>query len=125
MTFLIPGLLPYGYLVLLHGDPGCWQVRYSAGVDEARCGWAAVPAEESVGAGCSRGPAIYFNADMSSLDFREEYDLHEIKNGREFRFEPDFNLYRQAQFVKTMNKYKPSIICIDSLSSCSGGEGSG
>ena len=67
-----------------------------------------------------QGPAIYFNADMSSLDFREEYDLHEIKNGREFRFEPDFNLYRQAQFVKTMNKYKPSIICIDSLSSCSG-----
>jgi hypothetical protein len=63
---------------------------------------------------------IYFNADMSSLDFQEEYDLHEIKNGHRFHFEPDFNLYRQAQFVKTMNRVKPSMICIDSLSSCSG-----
>ena len=43
-----------------------------------------------------RGPVIYFNADMSSLDF-EEYDLHEIKNGQDFHFVPDFNLYRQAQ----------------------------
>jgi len=66
------------------------------------------------------GPVIYFNADMSTMDFEEEYDLHEIKNGKSFHFVPDFNLYRQAQFVKKMNEVKPSMICIDSLSSCSG-----
>jgi len=66
------------------------------------------------------GPVIYFNADMSTMDFEEEYDLHEIKNGQRFHFVPDFNLYRQAQFVKKMNEVKPSMICIDSLSSCSG-----
>ena len=63
---------------------------------------------------------IYFNGDMSEQDFEEEFDLHEIKNQKDFYFEPDFNLYRRMQFVKTMNEVKPKMICIDSLSSCSG-----
>lgn len=117
--FLIPGLLPYGYLVLLHGDPGCGKSATALALMKHVVD--GVPFQlKNQSVPVEQGPAIYFNADMSSLDFREEYDLHEIKNGKEFRFEPDFNLYRQAQFVKTMNKYKPSIICIDSLSSCSG-----
>jgi hypothetical protein len=67
-----------------------------------------------------QGPVIYFNGDMSEQDFEEEFDLHEIKNQDQFFFEPDFNLYRRVQFVKTMNRIKPKMICIDSLSSCSG-----
>ena len=117
--FLIPGLLPYGYLVLLHGDPGCGKSATALAMMKHVVDGIPFQLKNQL-VPVQRGPAIYFNADMSSLDFREEYDLHEIKNGKDFRFEPDFNLYRQAQFVKTMNKYKPSIICIDSLSSCSG-----
>ena len=117
--FLIPGLLPYGYLLLLYGDPGCGKsatalalMKHVVDGIPFRLKNQSVPIK--------RGPVIYFNADMSSLDFEEEYDLHEIKNGQNFHFVPDFNLYRQAQFVKKMNKVKPSMICIDSLSSCSG-----
>ena len=117
--FLIPGLLPYGYLVLLHGDPGCGKSATALALMKHVVDGIPFQLKDQL-VPVRRGPAIYFNADMSSLDFREEYDLHEIRNGKDFRFEPDFNLYRQAQFVKTMNKYKPSIICIDSLSSCSG-----
>jgi len=117
--FLIPGLLPYGYLLLMYGDPGCGKsatalalMKHVVDGIPFRLKDQLVPVEP--------GPVIYFNADMSSLDFQEEYDLHEIANGHRFYFEPDFNLYRQAQFVKTMNRVKPSMICIDSLSSCSG-----
>lgn len=117
--FLIPGLLPYGYLLLMYGDPGCGKsatalalMKHVVDGIPFQLKDQRVPVEA--------GPVIYFNADMSSLDFQEEYDLHEIKNGQRFYFEPDFNLYRQAQFVKTMNEVKPSMICIDSLSSCSG-----
>ena len=117
--FLIPGLLPYGYLLLMYGAPGCGKsatalalMKHVVDGIPFRLKDQLVPVEA--------GPVIYFNADMSSLDFHEEYDLHEIKNGRRFHFEPDFNLYRQAQFVKIMNRVKPSMICIDSLSSCSG-----
>ena len=66
------------------------------------------------------GPVIYFNGDMSEQDFEEEFDLHEVKNQDDFYFEPDFNLYRRMQFVRRMNEIKPVMICIDSLSSCSG-----
>ena len=46
--------------------------------------------------------------------------MHDVKNTRDFIHVPDFNLYRRVQFVKTMNRIKPKMICIDSLSSCSG-----
>lgn len=117
--FLIPGLLPYGYLLLLFGDAGCGKsatalalMKHVVDGEPFRLKDQLVPVKA--------GPVIYFNADMSTMDFEEEYDLHEIKNGQRFHFVPDFNLYRQAQFVKKMNEVKPSMICIDSLSSCSG-----
>ena len=117
--FLIPGLLPYGYLLLMYGDPGCGKSATALALMKHVVD--GIPFQlKNQRVPIKRGPVIYFNADMSSLDFEEEYDLHEIKNGQDFHFVPDFNLYRQAQFVKKMNKVKPSMICIDSLSSCSG-----
>ena len=117
--FLIPGLLPYGYLLLMYGDPGCGKSATALALMKHVVDGIPFQLKNQL-VPIQRGPVIYFNADMSSLDFEEEYDLHEIKNGQDFHFVPDFNLYRQAQFVKKMNKVKPSMICIDSLSSCSG-----
>lgn len=117
--FLIPGLLPYGYLLLMYGDPGCGKSATALALMKHVVDGIPFQLKDQL-VPVEAGPVIYFNADMSSLDFQEEYDLHEIKNGHRFHFEPDFNLYRQAQFVKTMNRVKPSMICIDSLSSCSG-----
>ena len=117
--FLIPGLLPYGYLLLLYGDPGCGKSATALALMKHVVDGIPFQLKDQL-VPVEPGPVIYFNADMSSLDFEEEYDLHEITNGHRFHFEPDFNLYRQAQFVKTMNRVKPSMICIDSLSSCSG-----
>jgi len=117
--FLIPGLLPYAYTVLFFGEAGCGKsatamVLLKHVVD-------GIPFQlKNHKVPVTQGPVIYFNADMSLHDFYEEYDLHEIKNGHDFHFQPDFNLYRQAQFVKKMNAVKPSMIVIDSLSSCSG-----
>jgi hypothetical protein len=117
--FLIPGLLPYAYTVLFFGEAGCGKsatamVLLKHVVD-------GIPFQlKNHRVPVTQGPVIYFNADMSLHDFYEEYDLHEIKNGHDFHFQPDFNLYRQAQFVKKMNAVKPSMIVIDSLSSCSG-----
>ena len=117
--FLIPGLLPYGYLLLLYGDPGCGKSATALALMKHVVDGIPFQLKDQL-VPVEPGPVVYFNADMSSLDFEEEYDLHEIKNGRGFYFEPDFNIYRQAQFVKKMNQVKPSMICIDSLSSCSG-----
>ena len=117
--FLIPGLLPYGYLLLLFGDAGCGKSATALALMKHVVDGNAFQLKDQV-VPVEAGPVIYFNADMSTMDFEEEYDLHEIKNGHRFHFVPDFNLYRQAQFVKKMNEVKPSMICIDSLSSCSG-----
>ena len=117
--FLVPGLLPANYAVLLYGEAGCG--KSATAISLMKHVVDGVPFQlKNQSVPVKQGPAVYFNADMSHQDFYEEYDLHEIKNEKDFYFEPDFNLYRQAQFVKTMNKLKPSIICIDSLSSCSG-----
>ena len=117
--FLIPGLLPYGYLLLLYGEPGCGKSATALALLKHVVDGVPFQLKKQL-VPVKAGPVIYFNADMSSLDFHEEYELHEIKNGKHFHFEPDFNLYRQAQFVKKMNEVKPSMIVIDSLSSCSG-----
>ena len=117
--FLIPGLLPYGYLLLLYGDAGCGKSATALALMKHVVDGKAFQLKDQL-VPVKAGPVIYFNADMSTMDFEEEYDLHEIENGQRFHFVPDFNLYRQAQFVKKMNEVKPSMICIDSLSSCSG-----
>jgi hypothetical protein len=57
---------------------------------------------------------------MSTTDFEEEYNLHEIKNDHLVHFEPDFDLQRRVQFQKKMSEVKPRMVVIDSLSSCSG-----
>jgi hypothetical protein len=117
--FLIPGLLPYAYTVLFFGEAGCGKSATAMALLKHVVD--GIPFQlKSHAVPVKQGPVIYFNADMSLQDFYEEYDLHEIKNEQDFHFEPDFNLYRQAQFVKKMNAVKPSMIVIDSLSSCSG-----
>jgi hypothetical protein len=121
--YLIPGLLPSPYTVLFHGDKGTGKsatafvlLKHVLDGVPFQLNNQLVPVE--------KGKAIYFSADMSEQDFEEEFELHEIKNEQNLRFQPGFNLYRKMQFVKLMNSFKPDIIVIDSLSSCSGSKAS-
>jgi len=117
--YLIPGLFPMPYSVLFFGEHGCGKSATAIALMKHVVD--GIPFQlKNQTVPVRQGNVIYFNGDMSNQDFREEFELHEIKNRKAFRFEPDFNLYRRMQFVKTMNKYKPAMICIDSLSSCSG-----
>ncbi len=117
--YLIPGLLPSPYSILFFGDAGGGKSATAIALMKHVVDGNPFPLKDQL-VPVEAGKVIYFNGDMSEQDFREEYDLHEIKNSQNFRFEPDFNLYRRMQFVKTMNEFKPTMICIDSLSSCSG-----
>jgi len=117
--FLIPGLLPRNYSVLFFGDAGCGKSATAISLMKHVVDGIPFQLKDQL-VPVERGPVVYFNADMSDTDFEEEFDLHEIKNEADFYFEPDFNLYKRVQFVKTMNRIKPKMICIDSLSSCSG-----
>ena len=117
--FLIPGLLPSPYSILFFGEAGCGKSATAIALMKHVVDGLPFPLKDQI-VPVDQGPVIYFNGDMSEQDFEEEFDLHEIKNQKDFYFEPDFNLYRRMQFVKTMNEVKPKMICIDSLSSCSG-----
>lgn len=117
--YLIPGLLPSPYSILFFGDAGGGKSATAIALMKHVVDGIPFPLKDQL-VPVKAGKVIYFNGDMSEQDFREEYDLHEIQNSQNFRFEPDFNLYRRMQFVKTMNEFKPTMICIDSLSSCSG-----
>jgi ribosomal protein S25 len=117
--FLIPGLLPSNYMVLFYGEAGCGKsataltlLKHVVDGIPFQLKNQLVPVEQ--------GPVIYFNGDMSTTDFYEEYDLHEIKNHHLFHFEPDFDMQRRIQFQKKMSEVKPRMVVIDSLSSCSG-----
>ena len=117
--YLIPGLLPSPYSILFFGDGGSGKSATAIALMKHVVDGIAFPLKEQF-VPVKRGPVVYFNGDMSEQDFKNEFDLHEIQNVNDFHFEPDFNLYRRMQFVKTMNEVKPVMICIDSLSSCSG-----
>jgi hypothetical protein len=117
--YLIPGLLPQAYTVLFFGEAGCGKSATAMALMKHVVDGVPFQLKNQL-VPVQQGPVVYFNADMSEQDFEEEFDLHEIKNTRDFHFEPDFNLYRRVQFVKTMERIKPAMICIDSLSSCSG-----
>ena len=117
--FLIPGLLPSAYTVLFFGEAGCG--KSATAIALMKCVTDGVPFRlKNQIVPVERGKVIYFTSDMSNDDFDEEFDLHEVQNDQDFIHVPDFNLYRRVQFVKTMNRIKPKMICIDSLSSCSG-----
>jgi hypothetical protein len=118
-SYLIPGLLPSPYTVLFHGDKGTGKSATAfALLKHVLDG---IPFQlNNQRVPVAPGKAIYFSADMSEQDFEEEFELHEIRNEQNLRFQPGFNLYRKMQFVKLMNSFKPDIIVIDSLSSCSG-----
>ena len=117
--FLIPGLLPRAYTVLFFGEAGCG--KSATAIALMKCVTDGVPFKlKNQIVPVEQGKVIYFTSDMSNDDFDEEFDLHDVQNARDFIHVPDFNLYRRVQFVKTMNRIKPKMICIDSLSSCSG-----
>ncbi len=117
--YLIPGLLPTPYSILFFGEGGSGKSATAIALMKHVVDGIPFPLKNQL-VPVKRGPVVYFNGDMSEQDFKSEFDLHEIKNVQDFYFEPDFNLYRRMQFVKTMNEVKPVMICIDSLSSCSG-----
>ena len=117
--YLIPGLLPSPYSILFFGDAGSGKSATAIALMKHVVDGIPFPLKDQF-VPVKSGPVIYFNGDMSEQDFEEEFDLHEIKNQNQFHFEPDFNLYRRMQFVKKMNEVKPVMVCIDSLSSCSG-----
>ncbi len=117
--YLIPGLLPSAYTVLFYGEAGCGKSATAISLMKNivdgipfKLKNQLVPVEQ--------GKVIYFTSDMSNDDFDEEYELHDVENHGSFHHVPDFNLYRRVQFVKKMKEVKPKMICIDSLSSCSG-----
>ena len=117
--YLIPGLLPRAYTLLFFGEPGCG--KSATAVALMKCITDQIPFKlKNQVVPVEQGKVVYFTSDMSNDDFDEEFDLHDVKNTRDFIHVPDFNLYRRVQFVKTMNRIKPKMICIDSLSSCSG-----
>jgi len=118
-SYLIPGLLPSPYSILFFGEAGCGKSATAIALMKHVVDGLPFQLKDQL-VPVERGPVIYFNGDMSEQDFEEEFDLHEIKHEADFHFEPDFNLYKRVQFVKTMNRIKPRMICIDSLSSCSG-----
>jgi len=117
--YLIPGLLPCPYTVLFYGDKGCGKSATAFALIKHVVDGIPFQLKDQL-VPVQQGKAIYFSADMSEQDFEEEYELHEIRNEKAIRYEPGFNLYRKMQFVKLMNEVQPAIVCIDSLSSCSG-----
>ncbi len=117
--FVIPSLLPRPYTLLVHGREGSGKSASVLSLMKHVCD--GLPFQlKGQEVQVQQGPVIYFNSDMSAQDFEEEFDLHEIKNQHLFHEVPDFNLYRKVQFMKIMKEVKPVMICIDSLSSCSG-----
>jgi hypothetical protein len=117
--YIIPGLLAKPYTILLYGTYGTGKSATAIGLMKHICD--GIPFKlAGTNVPVEKGKCVYFNADMSAMDFRTEADLHEIKQSENFVFVPDFNMYRRMEFIKTMNRHKPSLICIDSVSGCSG-----
>ena len=121
--YIIPGLISKPFTYLFYGREGSGKsataialIKHIVDNIPFKLRNARVPVEQ--------GKCIYFSADMSESDWEEEYELHEIKNEGAVRFEPNFSLYKKMGFIKTMKKYKPSLIVIDSLSSASGSKAS-
>ena len=117
--FVIPGLLPAPYTVLVAGREGSGKSATVMGLMKHIVD--GIPFQlKGQKVPVVQGPVIYFNSDMSAQDFDEEFDQHDVRNTAQFYEQPDFNIYRQAQFIRAMKTIQPVMICIDSLSSCSG-----
>tara|TARA_R100001509_G_scaffold31793_1_gene16888 strand:- start:4150 stop:6633 length:2484 start_codon:yes stop_codon:yes gene_type:complete len=119
--YLIPGVLPSPFTVLIYGAGGdgkssaAWTVaKHVATGDPFKV--------KGQGESVNKGPVLILNGDQPMIQMQDqlaEIDIPEdamrnvvIRNG--------FDLTQQGRFIDLMKKYKPSLVIIDSLVGCSG-----
>ena len=119
--YLIPGVLPSPFTVLIYGAGGdgkssaAWTIaKHVATGDPFKV--------KGQGEAVNKGPVLILNGDQPMIQMQDqlaEIDIPEdamrnvvIRNG--------FDLTQQGRFIDLMKKYKPSLVIIDSLVGCSG-----
>ena len=119
--YLIPGVLPSPFTVLIYGAGG--DGKSSAAWALAKHVATGNPFKvKGQGEPVKKGPVLILNGDQPMIQMQDqlsEIDIPEeamrnvvIRNG--------FDLTQQGRFIDLMKKYKPSLVIIDSLVGCSG-----
>lgn len=120
-AYLIPDLLPKPSVVLMYGTGGdgksmaAWTLlkHISTGAPFVIRGQL-VPVEQ--------GPVLILNGDQPMVQLQEQLEEVDVPIDAPVTIRTDFQLQRFAYFCKQVQKYKPSLVIIDSLIGCSGGK---
>ena len=119
--YLIPGVLPSPFTVLIYGAGGdgkssaAWTVaKHVATGDPFKV--------KGQGEQVNKGPVLILNGDQPMIQMQDQLAEINIPEDamRNVVIRNGFELTQQGRFIDLMKKYKPSLVIIDSLVGCSG-----
>ena len=118
--YLIPDVLPHPSVVLIYGAGGdgksmsAWTLaKHIATGQPFVVRGKHMPVKQ--------GPVLLLNGDQPLIQLKEQLEEVEYPLDGRTKILTDWSLQRYAQFIKMMQKVKPSLVVIDSLIGCSGG----
>lgn len=119
--YLIPGILPNPFTVLIYGAGGdgkssaAWAIAKHIATGDP---FKVKGQEESV----KQGPVLILNGDQPLIQMQDQLAEINIPEDamRNVVIRNGFDLTQQGRFIDLMKKYKPSLVIIDSLVGCSG-----
>mgnify|MGYP002624113031 FL=1 len=113
--YLIPGLIPKPWLLLLHADGGTGK----SAMCQTLCKHISqqIPFNVHGGlVGVSRGKCLWLNGDQSERVTRRQFNLIGVEKGVDVVGEWDMQWYRQ--FCRIQKKHQYDLVVIDSLDGC-------
>ena len=117
--YLIPGVLPYGALVLVHGDGGAGKTSFALQLAAAVMEGAPMLVLDKEVA-VTQGKVLYISSDQRIEHFRDQIEIMGLSAdlGR-MVFLDGWHMTDTRKFENVMQQVIPSLVIIDSLSSCS------
>lgn len=120
MVDVIPGLLKKPSQVMLHSPGGKGKTSACMGLAKA-IGRGLTMKVRGIDVPCQQGPVLWIQSDQSPSKLKQDCEDNEIdpRKDRWYIYKSGFQINHVHRLREWINEYKPALVVIDSLGSCS------
>ena len=115
--FIIPELLQKPQTVIVHGESNAGKTATVIALAKHVLHGQPFKVRDEM-MPVDHGPVIWFNGDCSATELKQAFSDADLTDAKDFYEVSDFKLSHKKRFQQYLNKVKPKLVVIDSLSSC-------
>jgi hypothetical protein len=115
--FIIPELLQKPQTVIVHGESNAGKTATVIALAKHILHGQPFKVRDEM-MPVDHGPVIWFNGDCSATELKQAFSDADLTDAKDFYEVSDFKLSHKKRFQQYLNKVKPKLVVIDSLSSC-------